>query len=277
MLGAIPGDIIGSVFEGRKQWMLDRNVEFEPLFAKKARFTDDTVLTMAVADYILNSQDLVETLKTYANAYPKAGYGKSFKQWAFGDSDLPYNSFGNGAAMRVSPVAYAYDSLKEVLHQAKYTASVTHNHPEGIKGAQAIAASIFLARTGSSKFEISNYVTGRFNYHLDDTIERIRWTYSFDSSSQGTVPQAIIAALESTDYENAIRLAVSLGGDCDTLASMAGAIASAIYGGVPDLIAKQAADKLDDNLTDVLESFNKTYCLKEKDKTFDGGIALLGK
>lgn len=259
MLGAIPGDIIGSVYEGRKQWMLERTTEFDPLFARNSRFTDDTVLTIAVADYILNSRDLVETLKAYANTYPKAGYGKSFKRWAFGDSELPYNSFGNGAAMRVSPVAYAYESLDEVLRQAKFTASVTHNHPEGIKGAQAIAASIFMARTGSSKSEISDYVTGRFNYQLDDTIERIRWTYAFDSSSQGTVPQAIIAALESTDYENAVRLAVSLGGDCDTLASMAGALASAVYGGVPDLIAKPALNKLDDHLSDVLESFNKTF------------------
>jgi ADP-ribosylglycohydrolase len=259
MLGAIPGDIIGSVFEGRKQWQLDRNTGFDPLFARTAKFTDDTVLTIAIADYILNSRNLAETLKAYVNTYPKAGYGKSFKRWALSDSDEPYNSFGNGGAMRVSPVAYAFDTLDEVLVHAKQTASVTHNHAEGIKGAQAIAASIFLARTGSSKSDIYQYVSGQFNYHLDDTIENIRWGYSFTSSAQGTVPQAIIAALESTDYENAIRLAVSLGGDADTLASMAGAIAAAIYGGVPDLIAKQAAAKLDEHLAAVHSSFVNTY------------------
>lgn len=259
MLGAITGDIIGSIFEGRKQWMIDRNTQFEPLFARNAKFTDDTVLTIAVADFILNSRDLVETLKAYANTYPKAGFGKAFKEWAFGDNDSPYNSFGNGSAMRVSPIAYAYSTLDDVLLYARETALVTHNHPEGVKGAQAVAASIFLARTGSTKSEIAQYVSGRFNYDLDNSIEHIRWTYTFDSSCQGTVPQAIIAALESTDFENAIRLAVSLGGDCDTLASMAGAIASAIYGGVPTPIAEQARARLDDHLVGILDSFNETY------------------
>ena len=259
MIGAIAGDIIGSVYEGRKHWMVDRNTEFEPLFARNASFTDDTVLTVAVADFILNSRDLVETLKAYANTYPKAGYGKAFKDWAFGDDDLPYNSFGNGSAMRVSPVAYAYSTLDEVLLYARETALVTHNHPEGVKGAQAIAASVFLARTGASKSEIAQYISGKFHYQLDDTIDRIRWTYAFDSSCQGSVPQAIIAALESTDYENAVRLAVSLGGDCDTLACMAGAIASALYGGVPASIEDQARARLDDHLIGILDSFSETY------------------
>ena len=259
MLGAIAGDIIGSVYEGRKQWMLERNTDFEPLFARNARFTDDTVLTVAVADYLLNSRDLVETLKAYTNTYPRAGYGKRFKEWAFGDDDSPYNSFGNGSAMRVSPVAYAFSTLDEVLIHAKTTASVTHNHAEGVKGAQAVAAAIFLARNGESKSEIARYVSGKFNYHLDDTIERIRWTYSFDSSCQGSVPQAIIAALESTDFENAVRLAVSLGGDADTLASIAGAIAEALYGGVPSKIADAATATLDDHLTSILVEFNRKY------------------
>jgi ADP-ribosylglycohydrolase len=260
MLGAIAGDIIGSVYEGRKQWIIERNTEFEPLFARNARFTDDTVLTLAVADSILHSRDLVETLKAYANTYPKAGYGKSFKEWAFSDDDAPYNSYGNGAAMRVSPVAYAYSTLDEVLRRARESAVVTHNHPEGVKGAQAVAACVFLARTGSTKDEIHQYVSNRFNYHLDDTIERIRWSYTFDSSSQGSVPQAIIAALESTDYESAVRLAVSLGGDCDTLASIAGAIASALYGGVPTEIADEARSRLDDHLAGIFDDFTQTYC-----------------
>ncbi|QDT25490.1 ADP-ribosylglycohydrolase [Gimesia panareensis] len=259
MLGAIAGDIIGSVYEGRKQWMLERHTDFEPLFARKARFTDDTVLTVAVADYLLNGGNLVETLKSYTQTYPRAGYGKAYLEWAFGEDELPYNSFGNGSAMRVSPVAWAYSSLDEVLHYARETAAVTHNHPEGIKGAQAVAASIFLARTGSTKQEIAHFISGQFNYHLNDTIERIRWTYTFDSSCQGSVPQAILAALESTDFENAVRLAVSLGGDCDTLASIAGAIAEALYGGVPAAIAEQARAHLDEPLTRVLDSFTKTY------------------
>jgi len=261
MLGAIVGDIIGSVYEGRKQWMLERNTDFEPLFAHNARFTDDTVLTIAVADYLLNSRDLVETLKAYANTYPRAGYGKAFKEWAFGDDETPYNSYGNGSAMRVSPVAYAFSTLDEVLIHAKLSAAVTHNHPEGVKGAQAVAAAVFLARTGEAKSEIARYISGRFNYHLDNTIEQIRWGYSFDSSCQGSVPQAITAALESTDFENAVRLAVSLGGDADTLASMAGAIAEGLYGGVPAEIAAAATAKLDDHLASILQEFTRQFCV----------------
>ncbi len=259
MLGAIAGDIIGSVYEGRKQWMLERNTSFEPLFARGSRFTDDTVLTVAVADYLLNSRELVETLKAYANTYPRAGYGRAFRSWAQGDDDSPYNSYGNGSAMRVSPVAYAYDSLDEVLVHAKETAAVTHNHLEGIKGAQAVAACIFLARTGATKQDIAQYVAGRFHYDLDNSIEQIRWTYTFDSSCQGSVPQAIIAAMESTDFESAVRLAVSLGGDCDTLASMAGAIAEALYGGVPPSIADAAIAKLDDHLATMLNLFTTKF------------------
>ena len=259
MIGAIAGDIIGSVYEGRKQWMIDRNPDFEPLISPKARFTDDTVLTVAVADYILNSRDLVETLKAYACTYPKAGYGKAFKAWAFTDDELPYNSFGNGSAMRVSPVAYACSTLDDVLRYAKETASATHNHPEGIKGAQAVAAAVFLARTGSTKSEIGQFIEGRFSYCLNSTIERIRWTYSFDSTCQGSVPQAIIAALESTDFESAVRLAVSLGGDCDTLASIAGAIAQGLYGSVPEDIAAAARFRLDDHLRQIVEEFEARF------------------
>ncbi|MEK6238900.1 MAG: ADP-ribosylglycohydrolase family protein, partial [Planctomycetales bacterium] len=203
-------------------------------------------------------RDLVETLKAYACTYPRAGYGKSFKNWALSDDESPYNSYGNGSAMRVSPVAYAYSTLDEVLLRAKETAAVTHNHPEGIKGAQAVAASVFLARTGADKSQIAQYVSGKFQYQLDDTIERIRWTYSFDSSCQGSVPQAIIAALESTDFESAVRLAVSLGGDCDTLASIAGAVAEGLYG-VPDAIAEQARSRLDEHLLGILDEFNARF------------------
>lgn len=259
MLGAIAGDMIGSVYEHRKQWLIDRHPNFEPLFAPKAKFTDDTVLTAAVADYILHARDLVETLKVYANTYPNAGYGKAFQAWAAADDDAPYNSFGNGSAMRVSPVAYAYATLDEVLLRARETAEVTHNHPEGVKGAQAIAASVFLARTGATKADIAQYVEGRFNYDLRRSIDEIRWTYTFDSSCAGSVPQAITAALESTDFEHAVRLAVSLGGDCDTLASMAGAIAEALYGGVPAAIELQTRARLDEHLTGIVDAFTAKF------------------
>lgn len=259
MLGAIAGDVIGSVYEGRKRWMLERNTDFQPLFAPKTSFTDDTVLTVAIADYLLHSRDLVETLKAYANTYPHAGYGKAFRQWAFGDDELPYNSHGNGSAMRVSPVAYAFATIDEVMRQAKTTAVVTHNHPEGVKGAQAVAAAVYLARSGESKSGIAQYISGKFNYDLDDSIERIRCTYSFDSSCQGSVPQAIIAALESTDFENAVRLAVSLGGDADTLASIAGAIAEALYGGVPPDIVDATMDRLDDHLKSIVVEFTNRF------------------
>lgn len=261
MLGAIPGDIIGSVFEGRKQWMLERSPDFDPLFARSAKFTDDTVLTLAVADYFLNSRNLVETLKAYVNTYPTAGYGKSFKNWAFSDLDAPYNSYGNGGAMRVSPVAYVFDTLDEVLHHAKDTARVTHNHPEGIKGAQAIAAATFLGRTGSTKSDIFRFVSGQFNYDLDTTIDKMRWTYSFTSSAEGTVPQAIIAFMESNDYEECIRLAISLGGDCDTLASMAGAVGAAFYGSVPATIIEQSTLRLDDHLAGIHNQFVERYMI----------------
>ena len=251
--------MIGSVYEGRKQWMRERHPDFEPLFDPKAAFTDDTVLSVAVADYLINSRDLVETLKAYANTYPRAGYGKAFKRWAFGEDDSPYNSFGNGSAMRVSPVAYAFSTLDEVLLHAKLTASATHNHPEGVKGAQAVASAIFLARHGESKSEIERYISGKFQYRLDRTIEDIRPAYEFDSSCQGSIPQAITAALESTDFEHAVRLAVSLGGDADTLASIAGAIAEALYGGVPPEIAEAATAKLDDHLSSILDQFSQKY------------------
>ncbi|WP_165228180.1 ADP-ribosylglycohydrolase family protein [Aquisphaera insulae] len=259
MLGAIAGDIIGSVYEGKKRWLVERSPDFQPLFAPKARFTDDTVLTAAVADSLLHGGDLAGVLKDYFWRYPGAGFGSDFKAWAASEETGPYNSWGNGSAMRVSPVAWAFDTFDEALHRAKETARVTHNHPEGIKGAQATVTAIFLARKGAARWEIQEEVERRFHYDLSFRLDDIRPFYSFDSSCQGTVPQAIVAFLESTDFESAVRLAISLGGDSDTLACVAGSIAAAFYGGVPDSIRQQALAHLDEHLVDVLTEFEGRY------------------
>jgi ADP-ribosylglycohydrolase len=259
MLGAIAGDIIGSVYEHKKAWLSVRRPDFEPLFDARARFTDDTVLTVAVADSILHGSDLVDLLKEYARAYPGAGYGGTFEAWAQSENREPYHSWGNGSAMRVSPVGYAYAMLDEVLLRARWTAEVTHNHPEGVRGAQAVAAAVFLARTGSTKEEIRAFIERKFGYDVSASIEEIRPSYRFDVSCQGSVPQAIVAFLDSVDYESAVRLAVSLGGDCDTIACIAGGIAQAYYGGVPDGIRAQALALLDERLRDIVEKFEAQY------------------
>jgi ADP-ribosylglycohydrolase len=259
MLGAIAGDIIGSVYEGKAAWQHFRTPRFEPLFHPRARFTDDTVLTIAVAESILHGCDLVDRLKEYARSYPGAGYGGTFRKWAQSEDRKPYFSWGNGAAMRVSPVGYAYDLLDEVLMRARWAAEVTHDHPEGIKGAQATAAAVYLARTGSSKEEIRDTIERKFGYDLSARLDDIRPRFAFDVSCQGTVPPAILAFLESTDYEHAVRLAVSLGGDADTLACITGGIAQAYYGGVPGPIREQAWARLDEDLRGVIAEFEARF------------------
>jgi ADP-ribosylglycohydrolase len=258
MIGAIAGDVIGSVYEGKKQWMAARTADFQPLFSHKARFTDDTVLTVAVADALLHGRDLTALFKDYYARYPGAGFGGEFKRWAASEDTEPYGSWGNGSAMRVSPVAWAFGTLDEVLHRAKETARVTHNHPEGVKGAQATACAIFLARSGATRGEVRDEVERRFHYDLSFTLDEIRPTFTFDSSCAGTVPPAIVAFLESSDFESAVRLAVSLGGDCDTLACIAGAIAAAFYG-VPARVRTQTRARLDEPLTEVVEEFERRY------------------
>ena len=254
MLGAIAGDIIGSVYE----WDNIKTKQF-PLFRPESRFTDDTVLTVAIADAILNQVDYTASLKQYHQWFPNAGYGRTFKDWAGSSRREPYNSWGNGSAMRVSPVGYAFDNLEQVLQEAKHSAEVTHNHPEGIKGAQATAAAIFLARTEQSKSEIKTYIESMFAYDLSQELDAIRPAYRFDVSCQGSVPQAITAFLESTDFEDAIRNAISLGGDSDTIACIAGSIAEAFYGGVPDTITRETMARLDQRLIDVVEAFTTRY------------------
>lgn len=254
MLGAIAGDIIGSVYEGYNI----KTTDF-PLFSPYCRFTDDTVLTVALADSILYGSSYVEKLKAYYWLYPYAGYGETFGFWAASDSWEPYNSWGNGSAMRVSPVGFAYDTLDEVLERAKESAEVTHNHAEGIKGAQATASAIFLARSGKDKAEIKAYIEETFQYNLSRSLDEIRPYYYFDVSCQGSVPQAVTAFLESHDYEDAVRKAISIGGDSDTIACITGGIAQAFYGGVPDHIQAKVFEILDERLIQVTCAFTEAY------------------
>lgn len=255
MIGAIAGDIIGSVYE----WRNIKTKEF-PLFSKQCFFTDDSILTIALADTILTGTPYVENLKRFYRRYPSGGYGETFVQWAAGSDTRPYNSWGNGAAMRIGPVGYAFDDLDTVLQKAREFTAVTHNHPEGIKGGQATAAAIFFGRTGKSKEEIRHYIRDRFEYDLDRHVDEIRPTYRFDVSCRGTVPQAIRAFIDSTDFEDAIRTAVSLGGDTDTLTCITGGIAQAFYGKVPDEIQAKVYDILDEYLGDITRRFMKRYC-----------------
>ena len=250
MLGAIAGDVIGSRFEhdGIK------NKEFE-LFNGQSAFTDDTVHTVALADSILNNVPYHEKLREYYHYYPDVGYGGRFLSWAQSSNAVPYGSYGNGSAMRVSPVGWLYDTLDDVRSEALKSAVVTHNHPEGVRGAQAVATAVFLARYNFSKIKIRDSIENIFNYDLSASIHEIRPGYKYDVSCQGSVPQAIMAFLESADYEDAVRNAVSLGGDSDTQACIAGGIAEAYFGSVPDHIATQTLTYLDERLSSVLKLF----------------------
>ncbi len=254
MIGAIIGDIVGSVFEHQPT----KTKTFR-LFGNGNRFTDDTVLTIAVADAILNKKDYGVTIADYAARYTRAGYGASFRDWVKAWDRKPYGSYGNGSAMRVSPVGFAFDTVKAVLSEAKLSAKVTHNHPEGIKGAQATALAILLARKGFAKAAIKQEITERFRYDLDRTLAQIRPTYAFDITCQGSVPESIIAFLESDSYEDAVRNAISLGGDADTQACIAGGIAEAFYGGVPAEIEDQALSMLPTDMKAVVDAFRKRY------------------
>jgi ADP-ribosylglycohydrolase len=217
------------------------------------------VLTVAVAEALLESRDYVDLFHEYFWRYPNAGYGGSFVHWAAGRQRVPYNSWGNGSAMRVSPVAYAFDTIEDVLAEARRSAEVTHNHEEGIRGAQAAAAAVFLARNGSSKDEVRKSITRLFGYSLENTLDALRPDYMFDVSCQGSVPQSIIAFLESTSYEDAVRNAISLGGDADTMACIAGAIAEAYYRGVPAEIEKRALSALDRPLRNIVNRFRARF------------------
>lgn len=256
MIGAIVGDIIGSPYELNNIGRTDF-----PLFSPHSRFTDDTVLTVAVSDVLLNGGNYHAVLQDYTRRYADAGFSKRFWTWALEMDPEPLASFGNGSAMRVSPIAWAFDDEASVLAEAERSALPSHAHPEGIKGAQAVALAVFLARIGNTKVQIRESVARRFNYDLSRSLEEIRATYRFDATCQGSVPQALIAFLESESYEDAVRKAISLGGDSDTIACMAGSVAEAYYGGVPEPLQEQALALLDPLLREVLEKFRERMVL----------------
>jgi len=254
MIGAIAGDVIGSVFEH----YTIKSTQFE-LFSRHSKFTDDTVLTVAIADAIMEDVDYATSLKTFGTRYPNAGYGASFFRWIFSSDMKPYNSWGNGSAMRVSPVGFAFTSIEDVLKEAKKSAEVTHNHPEGIKGAQAVALAIFLARSGKNKAAIKAEISQRFGYHLDRRLNDIRPHYSFDVSCQGSVPESIIAFLEGENFEDTIRQGISLGGDSDTIACIAGGIAQAFYQYIPQEITSNVRKRLPESFLDIIDEFCERY------------------
>ena len=256
MLGAIAGDVIGSVYEAHPI----KHADF-PLFGRQSRFTDDTVLTIATAYSILEECDYAEAFRTFGRRYPRAGYGGAFYHWLFSTESAPYNSWGNGSAMRVSPVGFAFESVDAVLEEAARSASVTHNHPEGIKGAQATALAIFLARKGESKDFIKSEIEKRFVYDLNRALDDIRPGYGFDVSCQGSVPESITAFLESKDFEDVVRKAVSLGGDSDTMACIAGGIAQAFYREIPENIVANVRERLPDEFLEIIDRFVDTYGL----------------
>ena len=262
MYGAILGDIIGSPFEFDRG---NKTKEFD-LFTKGCDFTDDSVMTIAVGEALLAvgaeatvkeiEEALVTNMQDWGKRYPYAGYGGRFRYWLRERNPKPYGSYGNGSAMRVSAVGWLYDSLERTREVARATANVTHNHPEGIKGAEATASAIYMARNESSKEEIKEYIEREFHYNLDRTLDEIRPGYHMDETCQRTVPEAIIAFLESKDFEDAIRNAVSLGGDTDTLGAITGSIAEAFYG-ISDVLIAECRSRIDEGLmTDILDEFD---------------------
>ena len=254
MLGSIIGDIIGSTYEFKNAGRYD----FDP-FPLGSDFTDDTVLTLAVSDAILSKRPYGEVIHEYAVSYPNRGYGLSFRNWIHMDNTRPYGSFGNGSAMRVSPAGWAFDSLEKTIGEARKTAECTHNHPEGIKGAEAVASAVFLARMKSSKKEIRDFIVKRFHYKLDRTLEEIKPYYDFNETCQQTVPEALTCFLESDDFEDAIRKAIWLGGDSDTLACITGGIAEAFYGTIRKDWVENALSILPEELRSLTERFRENY------------------
>ena len=259
ILGAVIGDIIGSTHE----FLQTKSTDFD-FYTDNNHYTDDSVMTIAVADWLISTPKPVSNdtlpaiMRKWGKRYPWAGYGGMFKRWLVSPYEAdqrPYNSFGNGAGMRVSACGYFAQSLDEALHLAKLSAEVSHNHPEGIKGAQAIASAIFLARQQMHKDKIRTYIEQTFGYDLSRTCDDIRPDYEFDVTCQGSCPEAIIAFLESNDFEDAIRLAISLGGDSDTIGAMTGGIAAAYYG-IPDKIASKALEYLPEDMIEVLNKFS---------------------
>lgn len=257
MFGAIVGDVIGSVYE----YAAIKTTHF-PLFTSSTTFTDDSVMTVAVADALLEGRDYAAVFREYGRRHPGRGYGSMFHDWLRDPSMGPYQSWGNGSAMRVSPVARVSETEDRILKEARRSAEVTHDHPEGIRGAEAVALAVFLARHGEDKSGIKRRVAIHSGYSLDASVEEIRPDYRFQESCHGSVPQSIICFLESNDFEDAIRQAISLGGDADTMACIAGAIAEAHYGGVPQSIADPVRELLSPDLRDVVDRYEARFPAK---------------
>lgn len=258
MLGGIIGDIVGSRFE----WNNHRSEDFD-FISEKCFFTDDTVLTIATADCLLSAGDYSSIYQTYARRYPNSGYGGRFRVWMNSDSPKPYRSFGNGSAMRVSPVGWFFPDLESTLKEARRSAEVTHDHREGIKGAESIAAAIFLARSKRSKQEIRSYIESNFQYNLDFSLQELQRSYEFDETCQGSVPQSIYCFLISSSFEDAIRKSISIGGDSDTIACITGSIAEAFYGEIPKDYIMKAKNLLKSELKEVLEKFSMNLKINE--------------
>lgn len=251
ILGAIFGDIIGSAYEFHRT----KNYDFK-LYTKHSNFTDDTVCTIAIAYALVNHKSFSETLRKWCRKYFWAGYGGNFRQWIYQEPALPYGSWGNGSAMRVSPVGVWSKTLEESDALAKASAEVTHNHPEGIKGAQSVANAIFMSLQGNSKEHIKDFIERTYGYDLSRKYEEIKQDYRFEVSCMRSVPESIICFLESHDYESAVRLAVSMGGDADTMACIAGGIAAAFYGSIPDVIMEECMRRLPEEMKEIIEKFN---------------------
>ena len=264
MLGAILGDIIGSPYEHYNH----KSKDFR-LFRMRSRCTDDSVMTFAVAEALAAAKEqgcledeaavkdlLIDAMHKWGNKYPHAGYGGRFRAWLRYEEREPYNSWGNGSAMRVSPAGWMGEDMETVRRLARWSSEVTHNHPEGVKGAEAVAAAIYLARNGSTKEEIKAYIESEFGYDLDRTCDEIRPVYIFDVSCQGSVPESIIAFLDGEDFEDTVRNAVSIGGDSDTIAAMAGSIAEAFFG-IPEWLQEKGQDYLDEEMQDVYNAFKE--------------------
>ncbi len=254
MFGAIVGDIAGSTYERY-------NFRFEScqIFADGSQFTDDTVLTLATADHFIFGDPYAEVYRRFGRNYPNAGYGARFREWFLSDNPRPYGSWGNGSAMRASPIGWVAEDLEWALDEAKKSAEVTHDHPNGIKGAQAVVAAVFLARRGQSKDAIRKFIAQTFKYDLNRTVEEIRPGYNFQVSCEGSVPEAIIAFLDSTNFESAVRKAISLGGDSDTIACISGAIAHAFYGEIPKWMVDYSIGVLDAAQRSIITDFWKRY------------------
>lgn len=256
ILGAVAGDMLGSLHKGKKP-----GPDSFDLLNGKPVLTSDTVLNVAIMDSLLHDRDYAQSLQIYGRKYKECDYGRAFKRWLQQDDPKPYHSWNNGAALRVSPVGFACRTLKEVSDEAYNCAGVSHNHPDGIKGAGAIAASVFLASNGRTKDEILDYIESTYSYDLHRRIDHIRPDYYYDQSSETSVPESIIAFLDSNDYENAIRLAISLGGDSGRLACLTGGIAQAFYKEVPADIANTVIEQLPHEMLETINEFSKTYPL----------------